>query len=318
MTGGKGMLRLYEAETITAGDFYMNPFGTFFATKSQQANVLAKDYTINAGFTLGISQIFESFIHLTPYQTDQERLWGAPGDSKMGLKVNIPKKGVSQFGLLSYVEFPTARKHPISYEPFSEDAVGYAIVGITSLNFRNAVSPLPLKVTFNIGYKSHNSSKKIFAGDVDQVMAGFGLKVPLKSSQLYTEVSGEIFYNNPDVQLGQNSLRWSGGYKFLAARGIIFDVAADIELGGYKPSNAEKQAIPRFYEDYADWKLILGMTYRWTLFKNWDKKTREIKEEQEKQEQETQELREQRENVIEELEEYLKKLEEEKKKTVPF
>lgn len=318
MTGGKGMLRLYEAETITAGDFYVNPFGTFFAKKRPNANVLEKDYTMNAGLTLGISTVFESFIHLTLYQTDQDHLWGAPGDCSIGCKMNIPKKGVLQFGVLSYVQFPTARLHPIAFEPFSDDAVGYAFLSILSMNFRNAGSPLPLKITLNVGYKSHNSAKRIFAGDVDQLISGFGLKLPIKSSQVYSEISGEIFYSNQNVRLRQNSLRWSGGYKFLAAHGIIFDIAADIELGGYKPSHVEKQSSPRFFEDYADWKLILGVTYRWTLCKRWDKTFREIQEHQNKLEYETQELREQRKKVIEKLEEYQRKLEEEKKKTVPF
>lgn len=315
MTGGKGMLRLYEAETITAGDFYLNPFGTFFVTKIPNTAILAKDYTINLGLTLGISRRFEAFAHLVPYQSDQVHVIGPPGDTKIGLKITIP--GSPQFGIVTFADFPTARMHPLAYEPYSEGAVGYALLGLLTLDFRRAASPLPVKITLNAGYRSHDIGKKIVAGETDQLIGGIGMKLAIRSVQIFTELTGEIFFNNPAINLSQNSLRWSAGYKFLIG-GIIFDVGGDIELGGYKPSQRERNQKPRFLEDYADWKIIIGMTYRWTLCKNWDKATKQAQTQEQIKEQESEEIRQQRQKVIDELQEYEKRLRDEKKKDVPF
>jgi len=318
MTGGKGMLRLYEAEPVTAGDIYLNPFASFYAKADYNEKILLKDNTMNIGVTLGISRMFETFIHLTPYQTDQVHLWGAVGDSKLGLKLNIPKPGLLQYALLAYADFPTGQTHPIPFEPYSEETFGYAMLGLCTLDFRRAEVPFPFKVSFNLGYKSHNSSYGFFSGDTDQILGGIGCKFPIKSSQLYTEVTGEIFINNPAVSFAQNSLRWSGGFKTLIKRGIIFDVATDIELGGYKPKDAERDQTPRFYENYADWKIIVGLTYRWTLFPSWDKNRQEQQKQQQKQQEESDEIKQQRQDVIKELQEYQKRLEEEEKENVPF
>lgn len=318
MTGGKGMLHLYEAETVTPGDLYVNPTASFYTRADYNENILLKDNAINVGLTLGISKVFETFVHLVPYQTDQVHLWGTPGDSKIGVKVHIPRPGVLQYGFLGYADIPTGKTHPIPFEPYSEDALGYAALGLLTLNFRNAEIPFSLKVSFNLGYKSHNSSNGFFAGKTDQLVGGFGCKFPIKSSQLYTEMSGEFFFNTPAVKFPQNSFRWSGGYKTFIKRGIIFDIAAELELGGYKPTADEQAHIPRFWENYADWKVIAGLTYRWTAFSSWDKERQLQEKQHELQEQESEEIKQQREEVIEELKEYQKRLEEEEKQNVPF
>ncbi|MBN1465274.1 hypothetical protein JXA02_05900 [candidate division KSB1 bacterium] len=315
MTGGKGMLRLYEAETITAGDLYVNPIGTFFVTRLAHSTTLAKDYTINLGLTLGMSERFETFVHLVPYQSDQVHLIGPPGDAKIGVKMAFPMHGLPQFGIVAFADFPIARIQPLPYEPYSDDAIGYAFIGLLTLDFRHSKSPLPLKFTFNAGFRSHDSSKGI-AGDTNQLMGGFGMKLAVRSAQIYTEVTGEIFINHP-IDLTQNSLRWSGGYKFLLG-GLIVDLGGDIELGGYEPSQSERAAKPRFLEDYADWKIIVGITHRWTLFQNWDNKVKQEQELQRQKEREIEELRKQREKVVEELQQYERRLRDEKKQDVPF
>ncbi len=318
MTGGKGTLRLYEADNITPGHLYVNPFGTFFATKMADINVLAKDYTVNVGLTFGISRVFETFIHIVPFQTDQIHIWGPPGDSKVGVKLHVPNRGgVAHFGLAAFASFPTARVHPIPYEPYSEKAIGYALLGLASFNFKNAASQIPVKVTANVGYRNHNASQG-FGGRTDQLIGGIGFKFPVKASQLYSEVTGEIFINNDEVQLHQNSIRFTQGYKFITRNGLIFDIAADIRLGGCQPTETEKKQTPRFYEDYADWKIILGMTWRMTLLKKWDDKFQQVEQRRRLRQNDQEEIRKKREKVVNELEEYKKRLEGEKKQEVPF
>lgn len=318
MSGGKGMLRLYEADTVTPGQLYINPFGTFFTTKMAGLNVLAKDYTVNTGVTLGVSRFVEAFVHLVPYQTDQVHIWGPPGDAKLGVKFNVPNRGgVAQIGLAAYGDVPVAQIHPLDYEPYSEKAFGYALIGIATLNLKNAATQIPVKLTANLGYKSHNAANGFINGDTDQLVGGLGFKFPVKSSQLYTEATGEIFFNNKTVPFMKNSLRLTQGYKFITRSGLIFDIAADIRLG-QKPTAAEKAQTPRYFADYADWKIIFGMTYRTTLFKKWDEKYRQKEKQRQTMQNEQEEIRKKREKVVDELEEYKKRLQEKKKQEVPF
>jgi len=302
----------------TPGQLYINPFGTFFAVKMADLNVLAKDYTVNTGITLGISRFFEAFIHLVPYQTDQIHIWGPPGDAKIGAKFSLPnRRGVAQFGLAAYGDIPFAQIHPLEYEPYSEDAFGYGLLALATFNLKNAATQIPIKLSANIGYKSHNAANGFFSGDTDQIIGGIGFKFPVKSSQFYTEATGEIFYNNAAVPFMKNSLRLTQGYKFITRSGLIFDIAADIRLG-QKPTAAEKLQTPRFFADYADWKIIIGMTYRTTLFKSWDTKFQQKEEQRQTAEKEQEEIRKKREKVVDELEEYKKRLQEKKKQEVPF
>ena len=318
MSGGKGLLRLYEADNVTPGQLYINPFATFFAIKMADLNVLAKDYAVNTGVTLGVNRFFEVFIHLVPYQTDQVHIWGPPGDAKVGAKLNAPNRGgVAQFGLAAYGDFPLAQLHPLKYEPYSEKAFGYAVIGLATFNLKNAATQIPLKLTANVGYKSHNASAGFFSGDTDQLIGGLGFKFPVKSSQLYTEATGEIFFNNETVPFLKNSLRLTQGYKFITRSGLIFDIAADVRLG-QKPTQTEKKQIPRFFADYADWKIIIGMTFRTTLFKKWNEKYQQEEQQRKMKQNEQEEIRKMREKVVDELEEYKKRLIDNKKQEVPF
>ena len=101
-------------------------------------------------------------------------------------------------------------------------------------------------------------------------------------------------------------------------QGIIFDIAADLELGRYEPKARELTREPRFWDDYADWKLLVGLTYRWSSFPSWDKERQTQEKQQQKQQQESDDIQQQREDVIKELQEYQKRLEEEDKKNVPL
>ncbi len=317
LSGGKGMLRLYEADTITPGNFYANSlFQAYVTPVDGVKHSLAEFYTLNAGLTLGLSRAFEIFTHVVPYQDDQQHIWGPPGDSRLGLKCSmIHYSRPAQFAFVAYADIPTGQKHPIPYAPFSSDALGWAMTGAFSYNFKKTAAAFPLKVTFNLGWKDHDFN---FASETDQLLAGFGFKFPIRSSILYTELTGEVFVNQPDVSFSQNSLRITQGVKFLGFSNIVFDIAADIELANYTPIDAQKKVKPRYWEDYADWQIMAGATYRWTLFRKWDKSVRQAEKQQQREEQKKDTIQQKRKDVLDELERYKKRLEEEKKDDIPF
>ena len=317
--GGKGMLRIYEADTITPGNFYVNSLFQAYATRIDGIqHALAEFYTLNAGLTLGLSRSFEMFTHLVPYQDDQRHIWGPPGDASIGLKyAMIHYARPAQCALVAYTTFPTGQTHPVPYATFSSEGVGIAMIGAFSYNFKKTVAAFPLKVTLNVGWKDHDLGDN-FVNETDQLLGGFGFKFPVRSSLLYTELTGEVFVNQSDVAFLHNSLRITQGVKFLGLSNIVFDIAADFEFANYTPTNAQKNAKPRFWEDYADWQIMVGATYRWTLFRKWDKSVQQAENQQRKEEQKQDKIRKKRKKVLEELERYKKKLKEEKKKDIPF
>lgn len=319
LTGGKGILRLYEAETVSPGRLYVNPYISFFAAKMPQANALAKDYTLQVGMTLGFSRWLEGFLQVVPYQTDPNHLWGPPGDTRLGLKLHVPRRGkFAQMGLVALAKIPTGRTYPLPFEPYAEKSFGYSLIGVLSCDLRRFSNTLPLKFAANLGYQCHDADNQFLRGQSDQLVGGVGVKWLVRSSLIYSEVTGQVFINNPNIAFQQNLLRFTQGIKFSHRSGLIFDAAFDLELGRYVPTVVESAARPRFLEDYADWKLIIGVTYRTVLFKAWDEQYKQAEKKQREQENNLEQIREKRQKVNKELEEYKKRLEEEKKEEMPF
>lgn len=319
LSGGKGLLRVYEAEVITPGQFYANSIFSFFAEKNEEMNSLNEDYTLNLAFTFGLARYLELFTHIVPTQADQTHIWGPPGDSKLGLKFSFPGKGrVTQFGVVSYADFPTCQIHPVPYETYSEDGIGWALLGLLSINLKNSYSRIPVKFSINLGYKDHNYKNPVFSGVTDQFLGGVGIKYPIKSSLFYSEISGEFFPYNDKVEFRQNFYRFTQGFKFIGPGRLIFDIALDIELGRYNPSSQEIKTVPRFYENYADWKLILGVTYRTILFKGLNEDYRRNKQIEESENLKLDKIRNKRERVIKELEQYQRDLEKDNKEKNPI
>jgi hypothetical protein len=233
----------------------------------------------------------------------------------VGLKFHVPTRSASMFfGLLGYVGFPTAKNHNVPYEPFSADAKGWALMGLWTVDLKNASSTFPLKISLNAGYRDHDWADRFFTDSKDQLLAGFGFKIPIRSSLLYSEVSGEFFTNNQEnVAFNQNSYRFTQGFRFLGPGNLVFDLGADFELGRYVPT-AEEVASKPYLKDYADWKIIFGISYRATLFKYVSAEEKLVKKRQQNDEEKMDSIKEKRGNVLKELEEIRRKLEKEKGK----
>lgn len=313
MAGGKGLLRVFEAETVYPGHFYFNPFynGYFTETVAGKSN---EDHTMNLGLTLGLTNAFEVFAHLVPYQDDQTHIWGPIGDTQWGVKFHVPAKGATiQNGLLAFATFPTGVNHNLPYEPFSVDANGWGLMWLTTFDFRKGTGTLPLKLSLNLGYRDMDWSDRYFSDKKDQLLAGLGVKFPIRSSILYTELTGEIFINNPDqVQFSQNLFRVTQGIRFLGPWHLVCDIAADLGLGGDNSEDINKIINP-YVKNYADWKVIVGVTYRTTLFRHLTREEKIQRKKQREEENKLDTIRKKREKVVKDLEEMKKKLEKEKK-----
>jgi hypothetical protein len=318
--GGKGHLRTLDADPVPAGQLYINGYYSLFAEKITtavptetgigQREELAVDHTLNLSLTLGLSRTFELMLHAVPYQDNQRDLFGPIGDTQIGVKVHLPNRGsIFQSGLLGFVSLPTAPLHDIPYEGYSTNANGWGIVGLASLDLRSSSIALPVKFVANLGYRDQDWSDRYFSAANDQLIAGLGFKFPIRATLLYAETTGEIFINQTDrLSLRQNFLRFSSGIRFLGPRQLVFDVAADIRLGNYTPTDADIAENP-FLKRYADWKILFGVTHRIQLFEPPTAEKRSRSERQSAEQQKNEEIRRQREQVNRELEELRKKVE---------
>lgn len=314
--GGKGLVRVYEADPIEYGSLYTSlNWQGFAGKKTPSKNALNELYVFNLNFTLGLPYQIDAFAHFTPYHDDQRHIFGPPGDTRLGLKWTAAQPMPSlSLAVAAYAQFPTAKTHPLPFEPYSEDATGWAILAALSNNLKNSSLALPLKTTVNFGYKDHNFTNDVFGGVTDQWLGGIAIKFPVKTTLWYSEISGEFFYNKKNIKLFENSVRFTQGVKFYGPYQILFDITADIDLSHPEPPIFKNSTV-RFYEDYADWRIMASATYSFKLFH----KKNLIKEQREQiKKNELNEIEQQRKNINQELEDYKKRLKKEKKKNPPL
>jgi hypothetical protein len=266
--GGRGLMRVYTAEPLGRGQFFVNTYFQTFLDPSKRNNSLGKDHTLSLGFTLGLSKRTELAVSPILYQDDQKHLWGPPGDMRLGLKYATPLAfgGIST-GLNFFVNFPIAKNPNVPYEPYSSGKFGGGVLGLVTLDMTDAFPVVPLKLYLNFGYFDHEFGNQPFTDEQDQYLLGVGLKFPIRSIVFYTEYTGEIFANNSFVSQKENSARLSQGVKMLGPWNFIIDLAAD--LGLEQPGTISVDPLDPLYakyrnykKDYADWKIILGLNYQ--------------------------------------------------------
>jgi len=260
--GGRGLMRVFSAEPLGRSQFFVNTYFQTFLDPSKRRDSLGKDHTLSFGFTIGLTHSLELTLLATPYQDDQDHVWGPPGDTHLGLKLALPlKAGGLTTGLRGFMVLPTAKKSNVPYEPYSSGKPGAGLQALMTIDLTQSFPLVPLKLYLNFGYMDHMLNDSFFTAEQDQYLVGAGIKFPIRSLVFHTEYTAEIFANNPNVAFQENSSRISQGMKFLGPWDIIFDLAAEIGLD--KPAGVAGKAL-YYQKDYADWKVILGLNYQFT------------------------------------------------------
>ncbi len=309
--GGKGLFRIIEAETIHPGVLAINPVYSFYGAGDNES--FSEDHALHLGITTSLSEQFEVFAQLTPYQDDQKHTWGPIGDSRLYVKYHLPRYGsMVQLGLAGFAKFPTALNHNVQFEPYTDDAMGWGLMLLSTLDFKDYIKTFPMKLSINLGYLDNNWSDAYFSSEKDQIIGGLGFKFPVRSSLFYSEFTGEMFINNADITPSQNFTRFTQGFRFVGPWHLICDLAADFELGRFTPENENLAANP-FMKDYADWKVMFGVTYRTNIFAGKTRKEREMDNQRQEERKELDQIQQKRKEVVKDLEELRKQLEEEKK-----
>ena len=297
-TGGKGLARVLSADLVRASDIYVNwNLSTFM--KQTSPSTLSKYYRSNLNVTVGMASYLELFLNFVPYQDDQKHLWGQIGDTNFGFKYLTPlSTNFFKFGISGFYKFPTARIGNVAYESFFTDKPAWAIKGLITLDFIHMMPTFPLKFNFNLGYMDHDIYDQFFTSKIDQMLIGAGFKFSIRSIQFYTEYTGEIFFNNSQqVAYNQNSLRLAQGIRFLGPWANTIDF--NFELGLTKYDSLKNLDI--FHKEYFGWKVRLGITHRFSVYKYFDKtaKLQRLKEEEERRKLEL--IKKKREKVKEDL-----------------
>ncbi len=257
--GGRGLMRVYTAEPLGRGQFFVNSYFQTFLDPSKRGGSLGKDHTLSLGFTIGLSKRMELALSPVLYQDDQKHIWGPPGDMRVGLKYATPLAfGGFSTGLSAFVNLPIAKNHNVAYEPYSSGKLGAGVIGLVTLDMTDNFPLVPLKLYFNFGYMDHHVGDQLFNDLEDQYLVGAGLKFPIRSIVFYTEYTSEIFVDNPFLSSSENSKRLSQGVKILGPWNLVIDLAGD--WGLHKP--VAQPANPIYQKDYADWKVILGLNYQ--------------------------------------------------------
>lgn len=307
--GGRGMLRVFSAETVQSGTFYLNSFFISFL-KGESGSGLGKDHTLNFGLTYGLSSFVELTAQIVPYQDDQKHIWGPPGDTQIGFKFRLPlsTSGIKT-GIRGFLSFPTAQNHNVPFEPFSSEQVAWGVMGLITFDMTNTFPLFPLKFHTNVGYLDHNINT-IFSNEItDQLMLGFGFKIPVQSFIFYTEYTSEIFFNHEAINFRNNSMRLTQGFKFVGPLNIIIDLGVDIGLS-QELNNDPAEIVHK----YADWKIIGGLTYQFTAGKINSKNTKVSKRNRREEERKLEEIKKKREKTDQDLEKMRKNLEKDSKK----
>lgn len=264
--------------------------------------------------TVGLAHYLEGYINFVPYQEDQHNIWGRIGDTQLGLKYLTPfSSNVFKLGIAGSYKFPTAKYANVSFEVFSTDKPAWAITGLLSLDFLAIMPRFPFKLNFNFGYLDNNIYDQYFTSKIDQLFLGTGIKYSIRSFQLYTEYSGEIFFNNPDqVEFNQNSVRLTQGIRFLGPWNNTVHIAFDLALTKYD----SLKNLDKFHKEYVNWKIMVGISHRFSVYKYFDKTAKLEKKRREEELRKLEAIKKKRQNVKKDLKKIKNELDKKKKKNV--
>ncbi|MBD3288758.1 hypothetical protein GF337_08155 [candidate division KSB1 bacterium] len=309
-------MRILSANVITPTDLYVSSnFSTYFEKVGPEQ--LAKFYSMNLSATYGLSKNFEFSLNFIPYQDDQKHIIGRMGNSQFAIKYRMPFSGrYFQLGILGFFKFPTAQENNVPYEVFYTKDSAWGGRMLFSFNLSKLISQSLLKLHLNLGYYDHSINDTYFKSEIDQMLMGIGFVIPIRSSQIFMEYSGELFINKQDsVSFNENSNRITAGIKFLGPFNATIDLAADVSL-----SKRNKLAeISTFHKNYAKWRIWVGVAYRFSFYKYFDKSAKLARQREEQERRKLERIKNRRRKAtieMQKMREILKKKNRDKEKNM--
>jgi len=264
VNGGRGLLRIFSAEAVEGSSFHVNSyFQSYFRNDKPQSGSLSKDYTLSFGMTYLLGKRTELTARLVAYQSDQQHVWGPPGDTELGIKYQTPLSTNNVLtGVRTFLIFPTAGRHNVPYEPYSSGKLALGAQALLTLDFTESFPIVPLKFYANLGYIDRNVRNILLRNNDDQLLLGAGIKFPISTIVFFTEYSAEIFTHLKSLSYSDNASRLTQGASFLGPWNLALNVAVDFDL------SSSRNVPGIFYaKDYADWKITIGVHHQFWRYK---------------------------------------------------
>ena len=250
-----------------------------FSNQTVQSAVTFWDVQGTLSFNYGINQHLEIAISPILYQDNHKGGTGYnfPDDLFMQMKFgSYGSKGSSlTFGGLLNLRFPMAKHHNIIFEPYSAGTVEWSLVGLTTYSRDPLYPEDALNAHFNLGYINHNDvGEKLSDSQSDSIhvrsmtqelMYGFGVKIPSSQFDFSIELYGNAFLQKPPETAYslETYFFFTPGITYKAYRWLSIDFAADFLITDPNKDESHYGSITKLpgMPNYPSWRINLGFRF---------------------------------------------------------
>ena len=280
LNGGTGLTYIKSAWNLKPG--YLTLYGRtrFFgkvASFAEQASAITF-WDVQGAFSInyGISDHIELAISPIMYQDTHKGNSGYnfPDDLFLGLKFgSYNLKGSSLTWAISLdSRFPTAKHHNVPFEPYSAGTVEWGFTGMLTYSRDPLYPDDNLNIHANFGYVNHNdvgeklnnfSNENVVTNMSQQLLYGFGMKIPSSEFDFLVELYGNKFLQRPPKSTAyslEDYIYFSPGVSYRAYRWLTLNFTTDLRLSSDKDESTYTFAwqIPDM-PNYPSWRINLGL-----------------------------------------------------------
>lgn len=282
LNGGNGLTHTRSAWNLKPG--YLTLYGRtrFFGKVGSLATDQASAVTywdVQGAFSInyGISDHIELAISPVMYQdTHKGRLgYNFPDDLFLDVKFgSYNLKGSSLTWAISLdSRFPTGKYHNLPFEPYSAGTIAWGFTGMLTYSKDPLYPEDNLNIHANFAYVNHNDvGQKLSQSSLDnigvtnmsqQLLYGFGLKIPSSEFDFSIELYGNKFLQKPPKGTAysvENYLYMTPGVSFRAYRWLTLSFSTDLRLTPDKDETLYTFGGQIFdMPNYPGWRINLGM-----------------------------------------------------------
>ncbi len=281
INGGRGLTYVKSAWNLKPGYLTLYARSQVFGKVAEwpsSTNSAVSYWNIQGAlsFNYGISDHIEVAISPIMYQDTQrgEKKYMMPGDLLMGLKFgsyNIKGSSLT-WGVSVDTRFPTGKEANIVFEPYNAGAVEWGFTGMLSYSKDPLYPEENLNVDFNLGYLNHNDVGKKLSDNsnisvtsmTQELLYGFGIKIPTSDFDFSVELYGNSFIQKPPKETAysvENYLYLTPMINYQAYRWLILKVGADFRLSSNKDETTYEyiNPFPPSLPNYPSWRINFGM-----------------------------------------------------------
>lgn len=283
--GSRGLTYVHSAWTVDPGFLTVTSHSRVFGKTANfpDSSISVRNVSGRLNVNYGLNEHFE--ISVTPLLYQDTNFEGnevnAPDDLFLSVKAGSFTAHGSKWaygGLLS-LRFPTGYIHNLPLEPYSTNHVSFGLMGLIT-HATNPVYPEEgTNIHLNLGYWFHNDvGAELIKGNSDvtpesmsqELLYGFGVRVPGEKVDFSAELFGNIFTSKPPraAYSRENYVYLAPTFFYKASKWVTLNFGVDVRVTNsddetlYAPA---ENGVPRIFPDpqpnYAAWRLNLGAKF---------------------------------------------------------